>query len=405
MEDPIEHKPFEARKAFTGIGIFVLLVVLLLVFRPSIRDSIYLILGFVLVVMLHEFGHFIVAKRAGMKVSEYFLGFGPRLFSFHKGETEYGVKLIPAGGYVKIVGMHNLEEVPEKDEARTYRAAPYRWKMAVVLAGVAMNLLLAAGMLFAVAWHDGELVGSNLSVASVQTDSAAKKAGLRTGDVIQSVNGQQVTQFADVQAVVRANKGNELEFGILRNGTPETLTLIPQKACGGDYGYAGIAPGLETRSIGPGQAFGDTMYGMGQGTIETGKALGRFFSFSWLRNYAGDVVSGDVTECGSPLADNRPHTVFGIVAFGSEIVDGNLWTFLALMGGINFIVGLLNLIPLLPFDGGHAAVATYEKIASLITRRHVRANYRTLVPVITTVIVILLLFFLSALWLELRQAF
>ena len=95
------------------------------------------------IVMLHEFGHFITAKRAGMKVTEYFVGFGPRLWSVRKGETEYGVKAIPAGGYVRITGFTSTEEVPEEDEARAYRQQPFHQRIIVASAGSAMHFLIA----------------------------------------------------------------------------------------------------------------------------------------------------------------------------------------------------------------------------------------------------------------------
>ena len=106
--------------------------------------------------MLHEFGHFIMAKRSGMKVTEFFVGFGPRIWSFRRGETEYGVKAIPAGGYVRIIGMNNLEEVDPEDEPRTYRNATTKNKLLTILAGVTVNLLIAYILFFVVIVGNGE---------------------------------------------------------------------------------------------------------------------------------------------------------------------------------------------------------------------------------------------------------
>ncbi|MSW28541.1 MAG: peptidase M50, partial [Actinobacteria bacterium] len=105
--------------------------------------TIAIAIGLIFTIMLHEAGHLIAAKRGGMKATEFFVGFGPRLWSFRRGETEYGIKAIPAGGYVRVIGMTNLEEVEPEDEARTYRSAPYKRKMVMILAGVTVNLLLA----------------------------------------------------------------------------------------------------------------------------------------------------------------------------------------------------------------------------------------------------------------------
>src|SRR5204863_5492941 len=100
--------------------------------------------------MRHERGHFVMAKRAGMKVTEFFLGFGPRLWSIRKGETEYGVKAIPAGGYVRIIGMSNVDVVDPADEERTYRAKPYRHRLGVAVAGSTMHFQIAGVLLFIV---------------------------------------------------------------------------------------------------------------------------------------------------------------------------------------------------------------------------------------------------------------
>ena len=115
-------------------------------------------------VMLHEVGHYITAKRAGMKVTEFFLGFGPRLWSFQRGETEYGVKALPLGGYVRIIGMSNLEEVDPEDEPRTYRQGRYRDRLKVVLAGVTVNLLIAFLLFFVVIVGRGVADGPSTTI-------------------------------------------------------------------------------------------------------------------------------------------------------------------------------------------------------------------------------------------------
>src|SRR5207248_7526923 len=122
----------------------------LAVVRPRLAGTIGVLVAIIAMIMLHELGHFVMAKRAGMKVTEFFLGFGPRLWSFRRGETEYGVKAIPAGGYVRIIGMSNVDEVDPGDEDRTYRAKPYRDRLGVAVAGSTMHFLIAAVLLFVV---------------------------------------------------------------------------------------------------------------------------------------------------------------------------------------------------------------------------------------------------------------
>ncbi|HYT38415.1 MAG TPA: site-2 protease family protein, partial [Acidimicrobiia bacterium] len=108
-------------------------IVVLAVARPRLAGTIGVLAAIIAMIMLHELGHFVMAKRAGMKVTEFFLGFGPRLWSIRRGETEYGVKAIPAGGYVRIIGMSNLDVVDPADEERTYRAKPYRHRLGVAV--------------------------------------------------------------------------------------------------------------------------------------------------------------------------------------------------------------------------------------------------------------------------------
>ena len=145
MKDPLEEAGAEVdrRGATRILVLLVVALVALFVLDSGARTAILLVVGIVVMVMLHEAGHYAMAKRSGMKVTEYFLGFGPRLWSFRRGETEYGVKAIPAGGYVRIVGMTNLEEVDAADEPRTFRRASFGNRLKVVLAGVTVNALIA----------------------------------------------------------------------------------------------------------------------------------------------------------------------------------------------------------------------------------------------------------------------
>ena len=127
----------------------VLAIVVLVAVRPSTAITVAIIVGLILTIMLHEWGHYIAAKKSGMKVTEFFLGFGPRIWSFRKGETEYGIKAIPAGGYVRIIGMTNLEEVDPEDEPRTYRQATVGKRLITVLVGIIVNLSIALVLIFA----------------------------------------------------------------------------------------------------------------------------------------------------------------------------------------------------------------------------------------------------------------
>ena len=206
----------------------------------------------VVIVMLHEFGHFATAKWAGMKVTEYFVGFGPRLWSVRRGETEYGVKAIPAGGYVRIVGFTSSEEVDEEDEPRAYRQQPFHQRIIVASAGSAMHFLIA----FVLAVHRRpRLTGSSPTTTRWRSlehwagrTTPAALAGLKAGDTIVSINGK---TFATPQAMTNEVKdatGKQIVLGVERNGRLIHLTATPESGKGvkvdgqklADHGYLGI---------------------------------------------------------------------------------------------------------------------------------------------------------------------
>jgi len=124
------------------LGIVVILALLAWLAVANIWMFVFVV-GVLIAVLLHEFGHYITAKWAGMKVTQFFMGFGPKLWSFRRGEVEYGVRALPLGAFVRIIGMSSVDEVEPADEARTYRQKPYRWRMLVICAGSMMHFLIA----------------------------------------------------------------------------------------------------------------------------------------------------------------------------------------------------------------------------------------------------------------------
>src|SRR5580698_1521023 len=200
------------------------------------------------IVMLHAFGHFITAKKAGMKVTEYFVGFGPRLWSVRRGETEYGVKAIPAGGYVRITGFTSTEEVPEEDEGRAYRQQPFHQRIIVASAGSAMHFLIAFVLALIVVLGYGQLT-NNYKVASIENwqgqSTAAQLAGLRPGDTIVSIDGRPFNDQKSMTDIVARSTGRPLTLGVERAGRLIHLTATPKSGQGvtiqgtklADHGY------------------------------------------------------------------------------------------------------------------------------------------------------------------------
>jgi len=403
VKDPLEEAGSDVTRRGAGISILLVLLglIVLAILRPSTIETLAIIFGIVALIMLHEAGHYFTAKRAGMQVTEFFLGFGPRVWSFRRGETEYGVKAIPAGGYVRIVGMNNLEEVDPEDEPRTYRQAKFSKRLTVVVAGVSVNLVLAYFLLFGAVAGQGVPKLTTI-VDQVVADSPAKLAGLQKGDRIVAVEGQRITDWQDLPQTIKDRTGVPTRFTVERNGTLVELDITPERRSKSDAsGFIGVSPRSVFERFSVLASFRQSFVVMWDTTKATGEGLGRFFSPAGLERYSKNFT-GD-QKSGSPSSTDRPVSIIGIVDVGGQLVGGNIWALFGLLGVINLIVALFNMIPLPPFDGGHAAVAIYEQIASKIRGREVRVDYRKLIPVTALVLVVFLTLGLSAMFLDVRR--
>ena len=410
MKDPLEEASQSVtRRGAAGAALILVLGLLFLaVVRPSTRDTLAIILGIVALIMAHEAGHFFAAKRSGMKVTEYFLGFGPRIWSFRRGETEYGVKAIPAGGYVRIIGMNNLEEVDPTDEGRTYREGTFGKRLTVVLAGVTVNIVIAVLLFFIVFAARGMPDGPNTSLDEVIDGTPADTAGLEVGDRIISIGGQPIDDWDQVPDALENRAGEPTEFVVERDGREQVIDVVPEPRSARDNsGFVGIAPAQAYESLGVIGAARESVATIGRGTVGLGSGLADLFSPSGLSDYSENFTepAGSGSGSGGTVDDERPRGIIGIVDIGGDLVDGDVWRLLELLAAINLIVALFNLIPLLPFDGGHAAIACYEQVASKVRRREVRVDYAKLMPVTALVLVVFLMLGISVAFLDIRDIF
>jgi membrane-associated protease RseP (regulator of RpoE activity) len=410
VKDPLEEAGSDVTRRGAGISLLLVLLglILLAVLRPSTIDTLAIIFGIVALIMLHEAGHYFTAKRAGMKVTEFFLGFGPRVWSFRRGETEYGVKAIPAGGYVRIVGMSNLEDVDPDEEPRTFRHGTFGNRLTVILAGVSVNLILAFLLIYVALIGRGLPDTLEANVSRVVTDSPAAAAGIREGDRIIAIDGQRLDVDRDIAEALRDRVGQPTTIVVKRDGGTVAVTAVPKERSNSDKsGIIGVSVGQSVssyRSFNPIKAVPESFSTIGQITRDTGAGIGRLFSPDGIERYSKNFT-GDAPKQGSPASNERPRSIIGIVDIGGDLVGGNVWSLLFLLGAINLIVALFNLIPLLPFDGGHAAVVIYEQAASKIRGGEVRVDFRKLVPVTALVLVVFLTLGLSAMFLDIRQIF
>jgi len=353
-------------------------------------------------VMIHEAGHFVTAKWTGMKVTEFFLGFGPRLWSTRRGETEYGVKAIPAGGYVRIVGMSNVEKgIDPAEEHRTYRQQSYPKKVLVAVAGIVTHFVMAF-LLLMILWT---VVGvpdpdkPTLEVGSISRletgPSPAQEAGFEVGDTIVAVDGQAVARWDDLPPYIQERPGRLIFFTVVRDGERLTLTATPapNNPDGEPVGFVGIGATPAVERVNPLVAAGRSVQDIGRLTVASVEAIGNFFSPSALSDY-GDVLSGRGSE-----SDARPVSVVGIVRIADQAAANGILDFLLLFVGLNIFFAVFNAVPLPPFDGGHIAIATYERLRS---RRGVRyqADGQKLLPLTVAVFVLLLGLGLTSVWLD-----
>ena len=337
----------------------------------------------ILFVTAHEAGHFFAAKAVGMKVTEFFFGFGPRLWSTRKGETEYGFKAIPLGGYVRIIGMNPLEEVSPVDLGRTYREKNFWEKSVVVLAGVGMNFLIAFLLFYGIVLANGvsepqPVVREVVEEAEVGDDTVATPAmvaGLEQDDVIMSIGDHRVDEWSDVPEALTAVGAGPTVVAVNRDGklVNVDVVLIDADGVDGGAGFLGVSPVIETHDPGVIGAVGVAGSQVWEGIGFTFQAIGDMIKPSSLAQYLG-VLAGD-TDVDEEI---RPVSPIGIVNIGTQTESAA--AFLGILAFVNVILATINLLPLYPLDGGHFAVAAYEKVSGR------EANVRKLAPVAAAVI-------------------
>jgi membrane-associated protease RseP (regulator of RpoE activity) len=373
-------------------------------------DLLIVIVAIIAMVMIHELGHFATAKWSHMKVTEYFLGFGPRLWSFRRGETEYGVKAIPLGGYVKIIGMTNTEEVDPADEQRTYRQKPFRNRLMVALAGSFMHFVMAFILLWCIVVFIGQPQGGSTTVAGFTTvthgTTPAQKGGLQVGDDITSIDGTAVTSTPQLQKIIETHAGVPLTVVVERGhpARPVTLTVTPASLAGTsgkNDAKIGIEIGSSNVPVAPFHALGTAGALVGEVTTSTLSALGTTFSPHGLNTFFSQLGN---TKAADAAAENRtrPVSIVGAVRLADQGAQGGVGDLLWILVSIIVAVGIINLVPMLPLDGGHVLVAVYERFRSRKGKPY-HADVTKLIPVASAFVLFLVIFVAAAVFLDIAH--
>ena len=339
-------------------------------------------------VMIHEAGHFVTARRFGMKATQFFVGFGPTLWSTRRGETEYGVKAIPAGGFVKIVGMTPLEQVEPGDEDRAFYQQPAGRRTIVLVAGSFMHFVIAVVLVLFASFAIGQVVEDSPALAKTtdcvasgddQTcgkgdavQAPAKAAGIKPGDVVVTIDGKKVKDGTDFVKTVRKSAGEPLALGLLRDGQPVNVTVLPVPV-----ERPSLTDEDETEQVG---AIGVTVQrrlaterqGFVQSLQDSGSTMGLIVKS--IGSTFTDKL-GTITEIYTPERDPNGFVgpvgagrISGEVLASQETPGVKALSFIGIIAGLNFFVGVFNLLPLLPLDGGHIAVVWFESARDRIRR-------------------------------------
>lgn len=363
-------------------------------FLYSWAASIFLT-GLLFFIFLHECGHFFTARWTGMKATQFFLGFGPNIWSFRRGEVEYGLKAIPLGAFVRIIGMHNLEEVDPADEGRAYRQKSYLRRLLVVSAGSLTHFIAAFVLLAVVLAGWGRPDPTRWAIVDVSVGSPAQAAGLQPGDRIISVDGQAVVTFDDTTSVIRANPGKTVALAVDRSSGPVSLQVVladMHPITNEAVGYLGVGSEDELvreSAVNVVPEAGKAWLGQAKLTFV---GIKQVFGPGGLREYV-DTIAGRRDN-----TDKRMLSPVGAAKVGA-LACRDAASCLGLLAAVNVFIGIFNLFPLLPFDGGHVAIATYERIRSRKGRRYF-ADVGKMLPVTYVLVAVLLLLTLGNLYLD-----
>ncbi len=390
------------------------------------------VLALMLAILFHEGGHFATAKLFGMKVERFFIGFGRTLWSTTRGDTEYGIKALPLGGFCKIAGMSphegdsnflEAERRPRRGDAavaeqpqperpapdptpveRMFYSKP-AWQRAIVLAaGSITHFVVALLLIYALLVAIGLQINTNRISEVVPTapngaKAPAAAAGLRAGDRVVEVDGRAVGDFEALRSAFAGTAGRSVRLVYERDGKRHETTIVPVPVRDGDQvrGFLGVRGTLEKRRFGPVKGAGESGRLFWAATSGSVKGLGQIIPGlgDRLRPPPSAAPSGGG---GGGDSGGGPVGIIGIARFAGEAVAANEWVaFLLLLIQFNVFVGLFNLLPIPPMDGGYLGFVVWEKLTGRMV------DLRKVAPIAAVIVGLLLMLTVGLVWLDITN--
>ena len=361
-------------------------------------NGILTILFLTFFVVLHEFGHYISARRSQIAVSEFFVGFGPKVFSFKRGNTEYGLKAIPLGGYVKIPGMDESEDTTGYASSELFHNAKWTTKFYIAISGILVNFITAWLILFTILSTNGVNVPT-LEIAntgdSVQGNfnSPSVAAGLIPGDTIVMFSDTNVQTWDELVLLIEENPGKEVSISFLRNGNLiESDTVLESRTINTkQVGYLGVTPTIENEKIGLITAVKSTTILEVQMTIAAVDGIITLFSpeniKTLLGTYSGQTIPDEV----------RPLSPIGLAQAGNQIAEDSYVNLFSLLAFVNIFLAVFNALPFIPLDGGRVVLAIVEGVTGK------KVSDKKLYPIAALVVGVFIFLGITAFYLDITQ--
>ena len=361
-------------------------------------NALLTIIFLTLFVVLHELGHFFAARKSGVAVSEFFVGFGPKLYSFKKNNTEYGIKAFPLGGYVKIPGMDESENISGYNNDELFHSANWKTKLFISISGIIVNFISAWIIIFFVINING-ISEPTLEISSIGesinnlSESPSQKAGIIPGDKIYEFNGIKVDTWDELVNQIEINPDNRVELKIIRNeNIIITNTILETRIINNKVkGYLGVSPLIVNRDL---NILEIISYTTKTEYLMTIAAIDGIFTLlsptnikTLFSSYSGGTVPDEV----------RPLSPIGLAQAGSQIAAYGYTSFFSLLAFVNVFLAVFNSIPLIPLDGGRVLMSLIEGITGK------KIPEKSLYPIALVVVAVFIFIGITAFYLDLTN--